>query len=431
MDVPEPTGWEDFARPGFLQAHVARCFSSAKLGDICVAVAVQQQSSLAVSGLCESANEQSHDSVIALGCLSKLLNAMLTAEAIAAGFFQLATPAAEVLGVAAKDSTLGAITIKDLLEHTHGFDDSDVSFAPTLSSGRIDIACLLRAFQSKPPLAAPGRIYSYSSVGPWIAAAILERTFGRPYGDLLQERLLDPLRIRLRIVEELRPAEGPCVCPALGGALGLTLGDMLQLLTSNLARKASMSLGNSDEVGRLREFPGWSPLERGIRLGWKSYGGEWFGHRSTVKGAAAMARVHEGQATALVVFSQSRPAAAVASALFRTLLPDLWRPKVPALIASDSVDMRPYIGRYQSAAIVVDICLGRDGRPELRVYRRHAGAIEPAPVSIAALRAAENQVFFTSPSETQNFPFVQFVGPRDGRFEFLWNGNRVLVQDRA
>lgn len=94
-----------------------------------------------------------------------------------------------------KGSPLGAVTVHRLLHHSSGLV-ANLKWGPIASGGGDMIAQRLRALDEaiQTPLAsAPGSTYLYSNTGYVVAGIVMEQLTGKPWEDLMQERLFKPL----------------------------------------------------------------------------------------------------------------------------------------------------------------------------------------------------------------------------------------------
>lgn len=348
------------------------------------------------------------------GCVTKLLLAALVERKLArrVGYDE---PVRRLLGIT-RAHPLGETTPRHLLEHTHGLDDSDMSSAPVRPDGRIDVdALLLRLARRR--CAAPGEIYSYSSAGAFILASMLETLEQRPFAVLLRDDLLTPLGIRTADPQETSasgsstgaPPAATRVCPATGAGMSLTVAGLMTFVETVAPESAA----------ELTPLPGWHPLERGIRLGWKCYGDGWVGHQSVWPGASLLVAADPASRSALVVASEDHPAAVVAAKVLARerpwLAPSLPKrsPRVPAL------EIEAYRGRYASAAERLDVLPDESG---LGVRCDGGG--------YSRLIRAAGELFFLETTGASR-AFVEFLEPRDCRFLRLWDGRHVLRrQDR-
>jgi hypothetical protein len=350
---------------------------------------------------------------IRVGCIAKLFTAMLAKHAFEAHRLAPDEQASDVFPAGAARRALRGITVRQLLEHTHGLDDSLISVAPRDSRGRIDADTLAHDLRAVAPLATPGALYSYGNGGACVIAALLERLGSRPYAVQLVETVLGPLgfgAVGSRV----------SICPATGDELALDATDLL-----NLVAQAAFDAPDvwpddkcAGDYGFATPLPGWNPLERGIYLGWKYHGAGWLGHQSVWPGHSVLVRVHPRRRLALVAASSGHAAAVVAARVFGSYLPELFELRVPARLDATPGPPR---GAFRSAAWCVDIQQVGDER-ELRA-RRLGGSGE----SSAVLRAVVPGLWLTRPAMSV-FPHVERV---ELDRAYLWNGRFVLPAHRA
>jgi CubicO group peptidase (beta-lactamase class C family) len=144
------------------------------------------------------------------------------------------------------------VTMRHLMTHSAGFAER---YWGVLEPGAAtDSGPELRAALPVRPYAA-GEAVAYSNYGAALAAHILERVAGRPYGLLVQERIFTPLGMSSSTLSQppsnlkeltqtyIAPGDAPVAfervgAPAAGG-LSAPSEDMGRLLTALLAREAS------------------------------------------------------------------------------------------------------------------------------------------------------------------------------------------------
>jgi hypothetical protein len=406
------------AQPERLRRELARAFEGVARRDAFVAFRCGEH----VASACITDGEfraATARAPINVGCIAKLLTATLMRRAFNAGLLAPDEDASDVLRGGAESRALRGITVRQLLDHTHGLDDSHVALVPRRADGRIDVAALVRAVCTAPALAPPGVIYSYGSVGAWLVAALLERRCGGPYSEQVREEILTPLGMREHGAEARAP-----ICPATGAALALDPTDLLRFV-SHAALTSPETWPDEEHpgvLGPVSRFPGWSPLERGVHLGWKYHGRGWFGHQSVWPGASLLVRAQPSRARVFVVESRLHSAAVVAARVFGAYWPELFDLRIPA--RSRAAPLGHSTGTFASAAWTVAIHC-RDGGLELRARRR--GWRE---VRRAGLHHAAAGVLFTRPV-LETFPHVEVVS-LDSAGTYLWNGRFVLrsIRDR-
>lgn len=339
-----------------------------------------------------------------VGCLAKLFTATLVRGAAAAGAFDLDGPVEPLLG--ARCGALRAVTLRQLLEHTHGLDDS-LFEPPRRERGRIDRAELLARIATLERFASPGAAYSYGHLGAWLAAAALERLLDRSVLSLVRERLLALLG-----TEAVEANARAAFCAAGGGGLALTARELVRFGLLALERDGSLA-GEP-----ITPLPGWHPLERGVCLGWKCAGAGWYGHQSVWPGASCFLRVHAKRRLALAVIASKEPAALVALRVFGTHMPEVFEPQTKA---TTDEPPRAFAGVYAQAARAVAVVRAPD-EWYAHTWQRGVGGVQEAPVrsSLVPVRG----VLFARPAR-EHLPYVEPVGSENGA-RWLWNGRCIL-----
>ncbi|MBA3606806.1 MAG: beta-lactamase family protein, partial [Acidimicrobiia bacterium] len=164
-----------------------------------------------------------------IASISKVITATVVLDLVEDGAFDLDQPVGAVLaahvGATSTDPAVGAITARQLLSHTSGFDPYDRTFFGGGSPSCVEAAQrgLSRGLNS-----APGSAYRYSNMNFCLLGLLIEQVTGQPYADVVGQRLLDPLGIEgMRIAGTFDPdpaeVEHPSVATrnymeALGGA---------------------------------------------------------------------------------------------------------------------------------------------------------------------------------------------------------------------
>lgn len=132
---------------------------------------------------------------------SKGLTAVTVAGLVADGTLAFDTPARALLG---RDLPLIApeVTVEHLLTHTSGIGDyfdeeilGDVDDLVDLAVPVHELASTeqyLPVLDGHPPAFAPGARFAYCNGGYVVLALLAERATGRPFHDLVRERVLDP-----------------------------------------------------------------------------------------------------------------------------------------------------------------------------------------------------------------------------------------------
>jgi CubicO group peptidase (beta-lactamase class C family) len=394
-----------------LQRRLDAAFAGVRRKHIVIACRAERESVIAtVGGDVGAASEHP----FAVGCLAKLLVAALVGIAVREEEWQLDAPAAVALGQPSQYEPLRGVSLKHLLEHTHGLDDSLITSIPLSDAGFIDARRLLDVLRQR-RFAPPGQFYSYSNAGAWLLAAALERRYAEPFNETLRRRLFAPLG--LLDGRSSLSFGGGAICPATGGPLAMSAPQLLVFLAAQFRAVICRWPCADAAASTIRPLPGWNALERGIHLGWKHYGGGWFGHHSSWPGAWLLVRVRVPDGAAIVVASRDHPAALVAGRVLADVLPELGRLDMPRRLSPQAAarfDPAPYCGRYASAAEVFCIRPARAG-----LHLTSGGfATELSP-------AARDVFYCRARGPTGQF-FFQFLRDERGAFGYLWDGRRLF-----
>jgi CubicO group peptidase (beta-lactamase class C family) len=342
-----------------------------------------------------------------LGCIAKVLTAALVSKAAEAGRLAFDASIAELLGGEAR--ALRGVTVRHLLEHTHGLDDSLLA-APRRLRGCIDNRELLARVGALVRWAPAGAAYSYGNLGAWLLAALLERVRGAAFGALVRDELLAPLGIQ----GSWARGDSPEVCAATGAGLALTVEE--------LARFALHAADNAAlAAAPVTPLPGWHPLECGVCLGWKCAGDGWLGHQSAWPGASCYLRVHATRKLALVVFAGAQAASLVALGLLGSHFPELFDGRKRLRLHGGSADDEA-CGAYSQAARVVTIAAAGRGLCADAWERDEHGA-RSGRAAHASLTRIGNVLFAQPASELM--PYLELVSAAQGS-AWLWNGRFVF-----
>lgn len=123
-----------------------------------------------------------------LGSTTKMFTAAALVSLAEEGKFKLDAPIGQC--IPGLHASIASLTPHQLLTHTAGLTDESIM------SGLHDESALaagVRAMDSSWLFTEPGRIHSYANPGFWIAGLACEQVAGKPYADVLAERLFRPL----------------------------------------------------------------------------------------------------------------------------------------------------------------------------------------------------------------------------------------------
>jgi len=399
-----------------------------KLENVLVGLLIdEQQFTFEIRGATHDVNGRStSQQSIHAGCLAKLLTATLVAELVANS--QLDWSDKIVDSLMCQHSTrrkLRDIAVCHLLNHSHGLHGESVDALPRSSDGFISVHRLCE-FLSDRRLSKPGALYSYGEIGSWLAGALIEHIYQKPYADVLLDR-------GLMVPQSLHGDHAPeFVCPATGRELQLTVAQWFSFAQLHFDNPTTNSRNEPFAVLRDMQIqlPGWHPTERAMCLGWKYYGDGWYGHNSKMSDRSAVLRINPLQRVAIIVSVEGSADAIIALAgLFGDLLPEFLHLRFPRLVGSKKrrdEECDRYLGVYSQSTMKVTVRMSADSGLELSIYDLRAERC----VAHSRLRAASEGVFILEWSGDSDFLFVQFLAPRrEDEIEYLWNGRQLWLKE--
>lgn len=165
-------------------------------------------------------------SLFRIASLSKPITAVAVLKLIEGNRLSLDDRAFDIVRVAAvldgerkPDPRLGQITVRQMLQHTGGWDRDksfDPMFRPKLIAEKVgvpspaDPEAVIRYMLGQPLDFGPGTRYAYSNFGYCVLGRIIERISGRPYEKFVQEWVLAPAGVkRMRLGRSLDGQQAP------------------------------------------------------------------------------------------------------------------------------------------------------------------------------------------------------------------------------
>ena len=363
---------------------------------------------LAAGGRRATANIGGDVHAVPIGCIAKLLTASLACRSVERGHFALDTSVAELLGV--DRGTLRGVTVRHLLEHSHGLDDSLLA-PPRERRGCADSDELVARVAKLERWAAPGAVYSYGNAGAWLVGAALERLHGRTLAALARDELLAPVGIA-----GAWSRAAPRLCAATGAGLSLTAEELVRF---GLHALEGASLPATEPVMPL---PGWHPLEVGVCVGWKHAGAGWFGHQAAWPRASSFLRVQPQRKLALAVVAREQSAAIAAIGVFGAAFPELFAQRSTARVAPAPAG--DPAGVYGQAARIVVVESTPSGLRAEAWERDERGRPRGQPARVQLVPT--HSMLFAQPV-TELVPYLQRVGFKGA---WLWNSRSVLRRAR-
>lgn len=384
----------------------------------------------------------SPDMLFRLGSTTKMFTAAALVTLADQGKIRLDEPIGNfVKGLHPK---LAKITAHQLLSHTAGIRDEAPMFGLHDDSALGDN---IRSMTDRFLFTEPGKVFSYSNPGYWIAGFVVQELSGKPYADAMAEILFQPLGMASTT---LRPTtamtypisqghhaserQSPVVVrPAADNAASWPAGSIFSS-ANELSRFAiafmnggkidgkpalpsaviaKLSNGYIDIPGSEERKYGYGlniGTTRGVRL--LEHGGSRAGYGSTIR----MAPDHR---FAVIIVANRTGAglpktATKAIELLLPLQPNVSPPPKPS-ISMTSAEMKNYVGRFsQTPEGGVELLLKdgklffKDGRTELAVAKVGDGVLSITP-------AGSSQ-----PQE------IRCLLGQNGRAEYLYRGSRAL-----
>jgi N-acyl-D-amino-acid deacylase len=157
----------------------------------------------------------SADSLFRIASISKPITAVAVLRLVQDGKLDLDAKAFELLGVTPEkaDARLKDITIRQLLQHTGGWDrdkSGDPMFRPFDIAAEAGVASppgpasIIRFVASRPLDFDPGARSAYSNFGYCVLGRVIEKVGGEPYEDFVKKTVLAPMGItRMKLGKSL------------------------------------------------------------------------------------------------------------------------------------------------------------------------------------------------------------------------------------
>ena len=138
------------------------------------------------------------DMLFRLGSTTKMFTAAAVVGLALEGRIDLNAPVSRY--ISGLDQAIGRLTANQLLSHTSGLHDEAPMFG---SHDETALGNGIHAWKADFLFDPPGRIYSYSNPGYWLAGYLAETVSGKPYADVIAARVFGPLEMKR---STLRPA---------------------------------------------------------------------------------------------------------------------------------------------------------------------------------------------------------------------------------
>lgn len=143
----------------------------------------------------ELAIPMAQDTVVQIGSVTKIFNAVIIMSLVDEGKLDLDVPVKRYLPefVVADPVATQTITLRHLLSMSSGLDNGDYA---DYGSGEDAIARRVAALRTAPQHFEPGRHFGYSNASTDISGRVAERVTGQYWDEILRERVIAPLQLK-------------------------------------------------------------------------------------------------------------------------------------------------------------------------------------------------------------------------------------------
>lgn len=315
------------------------------------------------------------NTVFEIGSITKVFTGALLAEMVARGEVRLDDPVSKFLPKAVRVPSRNGrqITLLDLATQSSGLPRLPTNFKPADNSNPYADYTVDQLYQFLSSYTLPrdvGSRYEYSDLGVGLLGHVLSLRAGKSYGQLLKERILNPLGmddtgIELSPAMKARMAQGfngegtpmhlwDLATLAGAGALRSTANDLLKFLAANLDTVRT-PVGKVLAEARLSRRETDRPGNR-IGLGWhivEAFGTTSSWHNGGTGGFRTFIGLDEAKRRGVIVLSNSSISPDdIGFHLIEPHIP-LDRPQVPVKqrleISLDQSKLNTYVGVYQLA----------------------------------------------------------------------------------
>ncbi|HEX8843323.1 MAG TPA: serine hydrolase domain-containing protein [Pyrinomonadaceae bacterium] len=331
---------------------------------------------------------------------------------------------------------LSQLTPHQLISNTAGVGD----FAPPfVSHDDAALSLMVRAWKDDALFGEPGKVYSYSSPGFWLAGYVIEEAGGKPYADMMEELLFKPLGMNRTTFRPLAAMTYPLALghnaqadgkPAIirpafnnvamwpAGSIFSSVQDLSRFVTALLSegRLEGKQVLSPTLFNRLSGKHTLIPGERDAYYGYGLLNFEERGvrlimHGGFSRGYGSMIQMAPEQGFAVIVLTNKSgmtlgKTTAKAKELFLQLKPAAIDAPKKALTLSAS-DLKDFTGKYVNGPQTWEILARGD-----KLFLKDAQA------EYALTKTGERRLSFGDSLEND----VALVPGKDGRVEYIFTG---------
>ncbi|GAA1332653.1 serine hydrolase domain-containing protein [Saccharothrix algeriensis] len=390
------------------------------------------------------------EALFQIGSITKVWTATLVMQLVREGAVDLDRPVSEYLDRfrLADEAASRAVTIRQLLSHTGGFDgDIWTDTGRNEDAVRKYVEGLAEAVQ----YFAPGERFSYCNSGYMVLGRLVEVLRGKSYNRALREHLITPLGLthvatcvdeailampavgheRARPGGLLEPVKKWSLVPAtapVGAMLAMSARELLGFVRHHL------STPEYNAMRKLQvEVPEPGLINGHWGLGWSmpDYGGPVVvGHSGYTMGQRAFVRVVPDAGVAVAMLTNGGDVYPVFTEVFGHLLHELAGVRQPELPSPPEnprpVDANRVVGTYRSSAGDWVVRVDADGRAWVRVSSSDEDEDEEE-LELVALN--EDALITLVPQEGRHVVYGLGDADAAGRARFLRLTGRAIVRD--
>src|SRR5258708_4302383 len=136
----------------------------------------------------ESKDPVTPEMLFRLGSTTKMFTASTVGELALEHKIDLNAPVGKY--ISGLDPAIARLTANQLMSHTAGLKDEAPMFG---SHDETALGAGIREWKASFLFTEPGKIYSYSNPGFWLAGYLAETVAGKPYAEVVDERVFKPL----------------------------------------------------------------------------------------------------------------------------------------------------------------------------------------------------------------------------------------------
>ncbi|MEO0438468.1 MAG: serine hydrolase domain-containing protein [Pseudomonadota bacterium] len=266
------------------------------------------------------------------------------------------------------------ISLRNLMTHTPGFEEKGIGSVVRTPEEVRPLSAWLPQFQPA-QVREPGTFMSYSNYGSAVAGYIVERVAGLPWGDYIQQEILNPLQMEnTNVYQPMSDAHREAhakgyvyragqfeatdhlyLTDTPAGVMSATAADMANFMIAHLndgefqgARILEAATAQTMRTELYRAHPRANPILHGFYRSDQN-GIKIFGHGGDVNQFHSNMSLLPEHNLGIFVSFNSDPGAAARSKIIRAFVDHFFPVEMPAAIEPNAnVNLEPYLGSWAS-----------------------------------------------------------------------------------